>query len=313
MRVLDWLFAQLVLAVLKLLRLMPAESAISIGGRCGRVIGPLLPHSRVARDNLSHAFPDMPADERKALLADAWDNLSRTAIEYVFLDRIFDFDPEHPGTGRIEVDGIECFLKIRVGGKPSIVFTAHLANWELLAVSAATFDLNVAVLFRPPNNAYLAQRLDEVRGRVMGALVKSRKGALIELGAVLERGGHVGLLVDQHFHKGPRVPFFGRPVTVNPALATLARRYDCDVYSARTIRLPEGRFRLELIGPIALPRDGTGEIDVNATMVKVTEIVEGWVREHPEQWLWMHRRWRPQRASRRARRRSARDTSRQRL
>jgi Kdo2-lipid IVA lauroyltransferase/acyltransferase len=310
--VFDWLFAQFVLAILKLSRLLPARAAISAGGRCGRVIGPLLPHSRVARDNLRHAFPDMPANEREALLADAWDNLSRTAIEYVFLDRIFDFDPDHPGAGRIEVDGAEGFIRIRDGGRPCIVFTAHLANWELLAVCAATFNLDVAVLFRPPNNAYLAQRLDEVRGRVMGALVKSRKGALIELGAALERGGHVGLLVDQHFRKGPRVPFFGRPVTVNPALGTLARRYDCDVYGARTIRLPEGRFRLQVIGPIALPRDAAGEVDTTATMAKVTGIVEGWVREHPEQWLWMHRRWRPEAAPRRFKRRSVPGTSRQR-
>ena len=312
MGVFDWLFAQLVLGILKLLRLMPAQAAISIGGRCGRILGPRLPHSRTARDNLRHAYPDMPAEELEALLADAWDNLSRTAIEYVFLDRIFDFDPDHPGAGRIEVDGVDGFFKIRDGGKPCIVFTAHLANWELLAVCAATFHLDVAVLFRPPNNAYLAQRLDQVRGRVMGALVKSRKGALIELGAVLERGGHVGLLVDQYFHRGPTVPFFGRPVKVNPALATLARRYGCDVYGVRTIRLPQGRFRLELKGPIAMPRDEAGDIDVKATMAKVTEIVEGWVREHPEQWLWMHRRWRPEALSRRPKRRSARGTSRQR-
>lgn len=293
MGVFDWLFAQLVLGILRLMRLMPAEAAISVGGRGARILGPYLPHSRTARDNLRHAFPDLPAEKVEALLADAWDNLGRTAVEYVFLDRIFDFDPEHPGSGRIEVEGVDRFLRIRDGGKPCIVFTAHLANWELLAVCAATFDLDVAVLFRPPNNFYLARRLDEVRGRVMGALVKSRKGALIELGAVLRRGGHVGLLVDQRFRPGLSLPFFGRPAKVNPALAKLARRYGCDVYAARAIRLPEDRFRLELTGPVELPRDEAGDIDIAATMAKVTGIIEGWVREHPEQWLWMHNRWRP--------------------
>ena len=291
MGVFDWLFAQLVLGILKLMRLLPAEAAIEIGGRGARALGRFLPRNRAARDNLRHAFPDKPADEIEALLADAWDNIGRTAIEYVFLDRIFDFDPEHPGAGRVEVGGIECFFKIKDGGKPCIVFTAHLANWELLAVCAATFDLDVAVLFRAPNNSYLAARLDEVRGRMMGALVKSRKGALIELGAVLARGGHVGLLVDQRFAPGFSLPFFGRPAKVNPALAKLARRYDCDVYGARAIRLPKGRFRLELSGPIELPRDRAGDIDVEATMARVTELVEGWVREHPEQWLWAHKRW----------------------
>jgi KDO2-lipid IV(A) lauroyltransferase len=275
------------------MRLIPAETAIEIGGRGARVLGRFLPQNRTARDNLRRAFPDKPADEIAALLADSWGNLGRTAIEYVFLDRIFDFDPENPGTGRIEVNGVDRFFKIKEGGKPCIIFTAHLANWELLAVCASTFDLDVAVLFRPPNNSLLARRLDELRGRVMGALVKSRRGALIELGAVLERGGHVGLLVDQRFRPGLSLPFFGQPAKVNPALAKLARRYDCDVYGARTIRLPKGRFRLDLAGPIELPRDAAGDIDVGGTMARVTWIVEDWVREHPEQWLWMHNRWSP--------------------
>ena len=274
------------------MRLMRTETAISLGGRGARLLGRFMPHSRIARDNLRRAFPDKSAGEIEMLLADAWVNLGRTAVEYVFLDRIFDFDPDNPGVGRIEVSGADCFMKIKESDRPCIVFTAHLANWELLAVCAATFDLDVAVLFRPPNNSYLAARLDKVRGRVMGALVKSRKGALIELGKVLERGGNVGLLVDQRFRFGLSLPFFGRPAPVNPALAKLARRYDCDVYAARCIRLPEGRFRLELSGPIDLPRDAGGDIDVKGTMMRVTEIVEGWVREHPEQWLWMHNRWR---------------------
>ena len=292
-RAFDWLFAQFVIVFLKTIRLLPAEAAIATGGWLGRTFGPYLPHSRTGRDNLRRAFPDMAAREIEALLRRAWDNLGRTAIEYLFLDRIFEFDPENPGAGRIEVDGVDCFFKIKEGGKPCIVFTAHLANWELLAVCAATFNLDVAVLFRPPNNPILARRLDEMRGRVMGALIKSRKGALIELGAVLERGGHVGLLVDQRFRPGLSLPFFGRPAKVNPALAKLARRYGCDIYAARSIRLPEGRFRLELTGPIELPRDAAGEIDIEATMAKATGIVEGWVREYPEQWLWMHNRWRP--------------------
>jgi KDO2-lipid IV(A) lauroyltransferase len=275
------------------MRLIPAETAIGIGGRTARVFGRFLPQNRTARDNLRRAFPEKPADEIAALLLDAWDNLGRTAIEYVFLDRIVDFDLQNPGAGRIEVSGADRFFKIKEGGKPCIIFTAHLANWELLAVCASTFDLDVAVLFRPPNNSILARRLDEVRGRVMGALVKSRKGALIELGAVLERGGHVGLLVDQRFRPGLSLPFFGQPAKVNPALAKLARRYDCEVYGARTIRLPKGRFRIDLAGPIELPRDAAGDIDVGGTMARVTQIVEGWVREHPEQWLWMHNRWSP--------------------
>jgi Kdo2-lipid IVA lauroyltransferase/acyltransferase len=290
-RAADWALAMVVLALLRLLRLMPADAAIGAGAFVARTLGPWLPVHRVGRTNLHHAYPEKTPAEREKILRGVWDNLGRTAIEYLFLDRIFDFDPDNPGVGRIEAAGAEHFLEIRESNQPCIIFTAHLANWELLAVCADVFDLEITVLFRPPNNAYIADRLDRIRNQVMGKRVASRRGVLMMLGGVLERGGHVGMLVDQRFLAGERVPFFGREVTANPALAKLARSYNCKVYGARSIRLPDGRFRLELSDPIDLPRTATGDVDVAATMARVTAIVEGWVREHPEQWLWLHRRW----------------------
>lgn len=291
-RVIDWPFALLVVGLLRLLRLLPADVAIAAGAWLARTLGPLFSANRVGRGNLRAAFPDKSPNEIEAILRGVWDNLGRTAVEYVFLDRIFDYDQNKPDAGRIEAAGRQCFLDIRDSDRPCILFTGHFANWELLAVMAEAYDLDMTVLFRPPNNAYLARRLDEIRGRLMGGRVASRRGALIELGGVLERGKPVGLLVDQFFWRGVEVPFFGRPAATNPALAKLARRYDALVYAARAIRLPGGRFRLELDGPIELPRDAHGEVDVAATMARVTQIIEGWAREHPEQWLWLHRRWR---------------------
>ncbi len=291
-RQLDWLLAQVLFVLLKLTRLLPTGAALDIGGWITRNLGPLLAEHRVAKNNLAAAFPEMSERQRQDILTGAWDNLGRTGAEYVFLDRIFDFDPEAPGSGHFEVDGIDQFLAIRDSGKPAILFSAHLANWEILAICAAAYDLDMTALFRPPNNAFVAERLDRVRRQTMGHLVPSMTGAAIALSGALERGGRVGLLVDQFYHKGPALTFFGRKARTNPMLGVLARRFDCPVFGARTIRLAGGRFRLELHGPYELPRDASGEIDINETMQMVTSIVEDWVREHPDQWLWMHRRWR---------------------
>ena len=291
-RLFDWLLAQILFVLLKLTRLLPTGAALNIGGWLTRNLAPFLREHRVAKKNLAAAFPDMSERQRKEILTGAWDNLGRTGVEYVFLDRIFDFDPEAPGSGHFEVDGIDQFLAIRDSGKPAILFSAHLANWEILAVCAAAYDLDMTALFRPPNNAFVAERLDRVRRETMGKLVPSMTGAAIALSGTLERGGRVGLLVDQFYKRGPGLTFFGRKARTNPMLGMLARRFDCPVYGARTIRLADGRFRLELYGPYDLPRDESGAIDIDETMQMVTSIVEGWVREHPDQWLWMHRRWR---------------------
>jgi KDO2-lipid IV(A) lauroyltransferase len=100
------------------------------------------------------------------------------------------------------------------------------------------------------------------------------------------------MLVDQYFARGVDVVFFGRRTKVNPLLGILARRHDCQIYGIRAIRLPDHRLTVDVTGPIDAPRDGDGRLDVQGTMQTITSIIEGWVREHPEQWLWLHRRWR---------------------
>lgn len=86
--------------------------------------------------------------------------------------------------------------------------------------------------------------------------------------------------------------YFGHPCKVNPMLALFARRFECPIYGARVVRLPGERFRFDLTEPLIPPRDADGRIDVAATMQLITSVIEGWVREHPEQWFWIHRRWR---------------------
>jgi KDO2-lipid IV(A) lauroyltransferase len=88
------------------------------------------------------------------------------------------------------------------------------------------------------------------------------------------------------------VTFFGRKTRANPLLARIARYVECPIHGVRIIRLPGGRFRAQLTEEVVPARDDKGEIDVAITTQKITAIIEGWVREHPDQWLWLHRRWR---------------------
>jgi KDO2-lipid IV(A) lauroyltransferase len=108
----------------------------------------------------------------------------------------------------------------------------------------------------------------------------------------LARGSHAGMLVDQYYGRGVDVTFFGRATKANPLLARLARRIDCPIHGVRAVRLPNHRFRIDVTDAIEPVREPDGGVDVAATMQRITSIIEGWVREHPEQWLWLHRRWR---------------------
>jgi KDO2-lipid IV(A) lauroyltransferase len=282
----------LVRAVFALARALGPERSSDLGGFIARTFGPLLGAHRTAVRNLRAAFPERSEAEVQAIARGAWDNLGRTGAEYAHLGGLFDYDPDRPQPGRVEVEGIEHFLRLRDDGRPGLIFSAHLGNWELPAICAARFGLPATAVFRTPNDQAVAHVVYEVRKETMGGLEAARPGAAFAMRGVLERGGHLGMLIDQHFTRGVLVEFLGRPAFANPILAKFARQFDCPVHGVRVVRMPGPRFKLELTPALGLPRDPDGQINVAGAMQAMTRVVEGWVREEPEQWLWMHRRWR---------------------
>ncbi len=288
----DRIVGRIVKWLLHALRRTNPDRAADLCGAIARSVGPFLPAHRVGRANLSAAFPDRDKAWIEATLRGAWDNLGRVAGEYVHLARLWDYDPAHPNTGRMITDHEQMFIDLLEDGKPALCFAAHLGNWELPAVAAAAHGLPSAVVYRMPNNKAVAKEISRIRAPLMGHLIRTRSHAALEMAAALERGEHLGMLVDQRLSRGVDVTFFGRRCKANPTIARLARQFDCPVVGVRVIRLPDRRFRIVGEGPFALPRDAAGQVDVPATMQMITDVVERWVREHPEQWLWFHRRWR---------------------
>jgi len=302
-----WLIAQGARLGIWLLRRLPADRALDGAAWIARRIGPWVGRHRTAIDNLAHAYPEKPEAEIEAIALDMWEHMARLAAEYIFLDQLFDYNPQDPRLGRMEISGIEHFLKLAAeAGRPHIVFTAHLGSFEFLPIACAIHGTPFTSLFRPPNNPYIARFLHSKRTSTMGELLASDKGAAFTLAAVLEKGGNVGALVDQKYANGIATTFFGRPCESNPIVPMLARRFECDVYPARCIRLPGNRYRLAIEDRLELPRNRDGDIDVPAATQLLNDIVERWVREDPGQWMWFHKRWTLSGRTRRRRRKPMR-------
>ncbi len=218
------------------------ERASALGGWLGRSLGPRLPVSRRARDNLRRAFPDMEESEIERIVRGMWDNLGRVAAEYPHLGEI---DCYTDG-GRVEVVGTETLDRLRDEGTGCIFFGGHLANWELLPLAGVQRGVELTQVYRRANNP------------------------LVE---------------------DIPVPFFGRDAMTAPALAQLARRFQCPIVPARIERLGGVRFRLTVFPPLTVPKTDDADADAFATMREVNALLEGWIRERPEQWTWVHRRW----------------------
>ena len=287
----DWFIAKLISLTLWIIRLIPLKFAARMFESFARWLGPKIWRHKVVMDNLAIAFPEKSIEERKQLAIDNWAQMARTLIEYIYLDEVFNLEVEMEDSETIEIVNGEAFQKLRDDGLPAILFTGHIANFELLPMVSAKFGLQIQSMYRRPSNKHAAAQAEESRKSYGDKLVASGAGASFQLMSALERGEHVGLLVDQKFRRGIKIPFFGKEAKTNPLLAKLARRYDCPVHGARSIRLPDGRFRLEITDELVLPRDKNGDVDIRGTTELVTNVIEEWVREYPEQWLWMHRRW----------------------
>ena len=284
----------LTIGMLRATRYFDPTKTANLFGRITRVIGPRLREQRIGRANLTAAFPEKSPEEIDAILAGVWDNLGRIGAEFAHLDHIWQYDEARPEQSRIEIPRRthELFAELQLDGKPALIFASHLGNWELPALAAVAHGLDAAILYRRPNIASADRIIQQIRAVKMGTLIPAGRDAPLRLAEALRNGQHVAMLVDQYLTNGVEVTFFGRKTRANPMLARLLRQIECPIHGVRIIRLPNHRFRAELSEEVKPVRDASGEIDVPGTMQAVTSVVEGWIREYPDQWLWLHRRWR---------------------
>lgn len=247
----------------------------------------------LARRNLALAFPERSAAEREAILTGVWDNLARTMAELPVIRELTLRDPADPLKGlsdRVEFVGREHAEAVVASGRVGIAFMAHLGNWEVLPAAVASLGIRLATLYRLPRNAHVMETLGRWRGDLV-TLVPSGPGAALRIARELKAGVHFCMMSDQRMPGGPVVPFFGRPAASNPIVARMARQFDAPILGVRCIRLPGSRFRVELTPPLDVPRDAEGRVQVDGATAAINAVIEGWVREHPEQWLWLHNRW----------------------
>lgn len=280
------------LLLFKLIRRTDFDRTADFAAWTLRRIGPRLRGHRTARANLTAAYPDKSPAEIEHILAGMWENLGRLAVEYINLDRLV--DAANPNSGRITVapGTLQTLARIRDDGKPAVLFTSHLASYEVGAIWVERNRLDLAIFYNPSNFGPLSEQLAAMQKKSMGRLVRSGPDAVWRIREAMKAGLHLALFADQHFANGVEVTFFGRRCKANPIAARFAQLFTCPVYGFRTVRLPGNRIQVEFTEELTLPRGADGKIDIAGAMQMITARIESWIREHPEQWLWLQRRWR---------------------
>ncbi|MSP20158.1 MAG: lauroyl acyltransferase [Alphaproteobacteria bacterium] len=265
---------------------LPLSVASGIGGAVARTIGPYTARSRIAVRNLARAFPDKSPQEVRAILRAMWDHVGRLALESAHLRAIDCYAPDSP----VEVVGAEHIDAVKASGRGAIFFAGHIGQWDIPPMAVQQRGVDATIIYREINNPVLNRVMAYWRAP-MGAFKNKGRSAAKTLIEGLREGRHFAMLVDQKMNDGIAVPFFGRPAMTAPAIAQFAVRDDIPIVPARCERLGGTRFRVTFYPPLEVSLTGDRARDVATTMERVNALLESWIREHPEQWLWVHRRW----------------------
>ncbi|MCC9624325.1 lauroyl acyltransferase [Thalassospira sp. MA62] len=263
----------------------PIDTASAMGGKLMRALGPKLGQTKKARSNLTRVFPEKSNAEIDQIITDMWENLGRSIAEIPHLHKM------KPGGPRIELVGMENGLKTKDDGKAGLFFTGHIGNWEVCTAIGTALDMDMMTVYRAPDNPWVDNLFIRARKAFRGELVPKGSEGARKMTRFLKDGGHACMLVDQKMSNGIAVPFFGIDAMTAPALAQFALKYDAPLIPMRAERLGGAYFRLTCYPPLEIERTGDRHADILKIMTDVNAVMEGWIRERPAQWLWLHRRW----------------------
>lgn len=274
---------------LKLFAILPLDRASAFGGWIACKIGPRLGVHRTAKANLKLALPERIA-EHEHILQGMWNNLGRVLAEYAHLGNIHISTPDT--AGEIEIVGAEHLVAVRDSAKPAIFFSAHFGNWEVMSIAGMHYGIPLVQVYRAANNPLTEEILQNLRKPVGGQHVPKGMQAARELLKALKRNECLAMLVDQKLNTGRAVPFFGHDAMTATAIAELALRTGCPVVPIHSERLGKSaRFRVIIETPIRLENTGDKERDIDSALLLINRKLEEWIRRNPEQWFWVHKRW----------------------
>jgi KDO2-lipid IV(A) lauroyltransferase len=284
-----YLEAALVESGLVLARVLPRRLLLSLGAAVGAFAGRIdRRHTGIARENLRAAYPEtLAAGDRERILRACWRHFGRITFDALAFPRL---DQRSLGT-ILKVEGLENARAAFAQGKGALVFSAHYGHWEAGAYAMGLLGVPFAVIARPLDNPLLDRRLIELRSGTGNAVIPKRR-AVRETMRALGRGSGVAILIDQDAGTdGVFVPYFGRLASTTPTLALLALRTEAPIVPVHAKVERDGTITVRIEPVVAVRPTGDREADVLRVTAECTAIVERWTRSNPEQWLWLHRRW----------------------
>ncbi len=267
--------------ITSLMKSIGLARASQLGGWLGRHMGPLLPVSKTARRNLSMVFPSLSSQEKEELIKSVWEEWGRVIGEYLNIPSF-----KKDISRYIEVQGKDVIHQLTQDHQPAILITAHLSQFQLISLAAETHGLSLVQLYRKANNSFVDKEMYRVQSQATEKVLSRGSSGIREIFRALQQGEHLLMLVDQKVQQSLIIPFMGHPAATTASPASLARKFKCPLVLARTERVGPLSFRVSFEPPLFVDQQTDEQI-----MKKVNETIGEWVYQRPEQWFWLHDRW----------------------
>ena len=269
-------------ALIGAMGLLPYRWRIPFSGWVTRVlIAPLAGYDKRVRENLALIWPDLPEPRIRALIASVCDNVGRTFAE-LYAPQAF---KAAVADTAIHGAGLDAILAAQARGQGVILVSGHFGNHDIARAVLSSRGFAVAALYKPQRNPYFDRHFAATITAISGPLFARGRRGLVDLVTHLRKGGVLGMLIDQHMNHGAALTFLGHRALTALSAADLALKYDCLLVPVYGIRRADGlHFDLLIEPPIA-----------HTTAAEMTQALNdslsAQVRAHPEQWFWVHRRW----------------------
>ena len=278
-----------IISLFCIFKIIGLRNASNLGGILGRCIGPLFRSKYITKQNIKIGLGEIDKQKVNEIMNNMWSNIGRTFAEYVFLK---DFKFNKTNFNHIKINGLKYLDDIKKNSEPVIFYSAHFANFELMAMELDKFGIKCAAIYRPLNNFFLNPLMEYLRMKYIcpNQIPKGRIG-MREIISKIKNGYSIALMVDQRVGEGPRTLFFNKPAHTTTIPAQLALKYNCKLVPIFLERKEGVNFEMTIHEPYKIQKTGNDEEDTKSIMLKINQVIEKMIISNPTQWIWSHNRW----------------------
>ena len=278
-----------IISLFCIFKIIGLRNASNLGSFLGKLIGPLFRSKNIIKQNIKTGLGEIDKKKQYEIINDMWSNIGRTFAEYVFLK---DFKFNTTNYIHMKINGAKHLDEIKKNNEPVIFYSAHFANFELMAMELDKFGIKFAAIYRPLNNFFLNPLMEYLRMKYIcpNQIPKGRKG-MREIITKIKDAYSIALMVDQRVSEGLRVLFFNKPAHTTTIPAQLALKYNCKLVPISLERKEGANFEMTIHEPYKIEKTENDEEDTKNITLKINQIIEKMIVKNPTQWIWSHNRW----------------------